>query len=226
MTPKSNRPKKLRILIVDDHAVFRQGLSELINQESDLIVCGEAESAGEALRVIEATHPDVTVVDMSLKHSDGIDLAKDIRLRHPHLPVLILSMHDESLYAERALRAGALGYITKQEAADKVMSAIRCVSGGEVYVSAQFSRRMMRGLVGHGAGLASSPVEQLSDRELHVFRLLGQGHGTREIASEMHLSVSTVETHRANIKRKLHLHNSVELLQRAVRWVEREAKGA
>ena len=154
MTPKSNRPKKLRILIVDDHAVFRQGLSELINQESDLIVCGEAESAAEALRVIEATHPDVTVVDMSLKHSDGIDLAKDIRLRHPHLPVLILSMHDESLYAERALRAGALGYITKQEAADKVMSAIRCVSGGEVYVSAQFSRRMMRGLVGHGASAA------------------------------------------------------------------------
>src|SRR2546422_143687 len=144
MTSKSNHPKKLRILIVDDHAVFRQGLSELINQESDLAVCGEAESASEALRVIEVTRPDVAVVDMSLKHSDGIDLAKDIRLRHPRLPVLILSMHDESLYAERALRAGALGYITKQEAADKVMSAIRCVSGGEVYVSEQFSRRMMR----------------------------------------------------------------------------------
>jgi DNA-binding NarL/FixJ family response regulator len=210
---------KSTVFIVDDHPIVRQGLALLINREPDLAVCGDAEEAGAALSRIEELKPDLIVVDISLSGPDGLDLLKDIRARDANLPVLILSMLDEMLYAERALRAGASGYIMKQEATERVLVAIRRILGGEIYVSDRMANRMLHRLVGGSPVEQRSPIANLTDRELEVFRLIGEGHGTRQIAEELHISVKTVESYQAHIKEKLSLKNARELVQRAIQWI-------
>ena len=207
-----------KILIVDDHPIVRQGLAELINHEEDLEVCGQAEDAHEALGIMKETEPNMVIVDISLKETSGIELIKDIKAQYPNLPVLALSMHDETLYAERSLRAGAKGYIMKAEATEKVIVAIRKILSGQIYVSDMMAAKMVRKLVGGGPDAGESSVERLSDRELEVFGLIGQGYGTRQIAERLHLSVKTIETYRAHIKEKLNLADANELLQYAIQW--------
>jgi len=219
MQPKpSSSVKRRTIFIVDDHPIVRQGLALLINREPDLTVCGDADEAGSALCRIKEIKPDLVVVDISLNGPDGLDLLKNIRARDPHLPVLILSMLDESLYAERSLRAGASGYIMKQEATERVLVAIRRILNGEIYVSDRMANRMLHRMVGGTQAQEASPIADLTDRELEVFRLIGEGHGTRQIAEELHISVKTVESYQAHIKGKLLLKNSRELVQRAIQW--------
>jgi DNA-binding NarL/FixJ family response regulator len=210
--------RKSKIFVVDDHPIVRQGLGLLINREPDMIVCGAAEEAQSALRAIPTLQPDVMVVDISLSGPDGLELVKTIRARDANLPILVLSMHDESIYAERALRAGANGYIMKQEATEKVLVAIRRILRGEVYLSDRVSSKMLQQYVRGSSTARESPVADLSDRELEVFRLVGEGHGTRQIAEELHLSVKTVETYQAHIKEKLSLRNARELVQHAIEW--------
>jgi len=207
-----------RIFIVDDHPSVRQGLALLINREPDLVVCGDAEEATSALQRIESMKPHVVVVDISLNGPDGLDLLKSIRTRAPNLPVLILSMMDELLYAERALRAGASGYIMKQEATEQVLVALRRILGGEIYVSDRMANKMLHRFVGGSAAETRSPITDLTDRELEVFRLIGEGHGTRQIAEQLHISIKTVESYQAHIKDKLSLKNGRELVQRAIQW--------
>ena len=211
---------KRKVFIVDDHPIVRQGLALLINREQDLAVCGDAEEAVSALQQIDDLKPHIVVVDISLSGPDGLDLLKNLRQRAPGLPVLILSMHDESHYAERALRAGASGYIMKQEATERVLVAIRRILGGEVYVSDRLANKMLHQFVGGGPAARHSPIADLTDRELEVFRLIGRGHTTREIAEELHISVKTVESYQARIKDKLSLKNARELVQRAIQWVD------
>ena len=187
------------------------------------MVCGQAEDARTALDAIDPSQPDILIVDVSLDGPDGIELLKTIRAKDARLPVLILSMHDESLYAERALRAGANGYIMKQEATERVLVAIRQILGGEVYVSERMAKKMVQQFIG-GSGVSKrSIIDELTDRELEVFRLIGQGHGTRQIAEELHLSVKTVESYYAHIKEKLFLKNARELVQHAVQWLTSQA---
>ena len=210
--------KKSRILVVDDHPIVRQGLALLINQEADLVVCGEAEEATGAMHVLASSRPDILIVDISLNGPDGIDLLKNIRSVDPTLPVLILSMHDESIYAERALRAGANGYIMKQEATEKVLVALRRILGGEIYVSDRIANKMLKHYITGSGTLRNSSIADLSDRELEVFRLIGEGHGTRQIAEELHISIKTVESYQAHIKEKLSLRSARELMQHAIQW--------
>lgn len=218
MTETEKQPRK--ILIVDDHPLLRGGLGQLINAEDDLEVCGDAEDAAEALKRIEELKPDLVTIDLSLPGRSGVTLIKDVQSRYPELPILVVSMHDESLYAERALRAGARGYVNKQEATTQVIEAIRRIlDQGEVYVSESFASRIVTRMV-DGEERVGSPVEQLSDRELEVFSLIGRGRGTREIAEALHLSVKTIESHRANIKRKLKLKTTNELALHAIRWTQ------
>ncbi|MGB8885139.1 MAG: response regulator transcription factor [Candidatus Korobacteraceae bacterium] len=216
--PKEEVARKTRIFIVDDHPIVREGLSLMMNREPDLMVCGEAEEATGALQAITSAKPDFLIVDISLSGPDGLDLLKSIRVRHPGLPVLILSMHDETIYAERALRAGANGYIMKQEATEKVLVAIRQILAQKVYVSDRIANRMLQQYIKGSVTESQSPIAELSDRELEVFRLIGEGHGTRKIAEELHLSVKTVESYQAHIKDKLSLKNGRELVQRAIQW--------
>jgi DNA-binding NarL/FixJ family response regulator len=212
--------QKNRIFIVDDHPIVRKGLTQLINQEPELVVCGEAENAESALELLKKVKPDLAIVDISLRGIDGIELTKLIRARFENIPVLVVSMHDESLYAERALRVGARGYIMKQEAIEKMMEAIRKVLRGELYVSERVSANIVKRFVDGKAEGVSSPEELLSDREMEVFQLIGQGFGTRQIADQLHVSVKTVETYRANVKEKLNLKNATELMKHAVHWIE------
>ena len=216
--PNQPAPRKSRILVVDDHPIVRQGLALLINQEADLVVCGEAEEASGAMHVLSSSRPDVLIVDISLNGPDGLDLLKNIRNVYPTLPVLILSMHDESIYAERALRAGANGYIMKQEATEKVLVALRRILGGEIYVSDRIANKMLKHYITGSGTLRHSSIADLSDRELEVFRLIGEGHGTRQIAEELHISVKTVESYQAHIKEKLSLRSARELMQHAIQW--------
>ncbi|HZS60685.1 MAG TPA: response regulator transcription factor [Gemmatimonadaceae bacterium] len=209
--------QRYRVFLVDDHPVVRQGLSLLINQEADLIVCGEAEAAWSVPAALAALNPDVLVLDLSLNGPDGLDLLKSIRATQRSLPILILSVHDESMYAERALRAGANGYIMKQEATERVLIAIRRVLGGELYVSDRIANTMLQQLTKQGSS-PQSLISTLSDRELEVFRLIGDGHGTREIAEELRLSIKTVESYQAHIKDKLSLPSARALMQRAIEW--------
>jgi DNA-binding NarL/FixJ family response regulator len=213
-----NMGVKKRILVVDDHPIVRQGLALMLNRETDFVVCGEAEDATGAMLVMASARPDVLIVDISLNGPDGLDLLKNIRTTHPALPVLILSMHDESIYAERALRAGANGYIMKQEATEKVLVAIRRILNGEIYVSERIASKMLKHYITGASGLKNSSISDLSDRELEVFRLIGEGHGTRQIAAELHLSIKTVESYQAHIKDKLSLRSARELMQHAIQW--------
>ena len=211
------------VLLVDDHPIVRQGIGSLLAQVPDLRICAEAESAAEALSRIDEATPDVAIVDISLVGTDGLELTKAIRARDKDLPILIMSMHDESLYAERALRAGANGYIMKQEVSEKIVEALRRVLAGDIYVSDDVRQRILLGIRTGNADAKSAPVDRLSDRELEVFRLIGQGSGTRQIAEQLHLSVKTIETYRAHIKEKLNLDSATELVRFAVQWVEQGA---
>ena len=209
-----------RVLIVDDHPMMRQGLAQLIEHEADLCVCGQADRAGQALETIAATQPDLVLVDISLPDRSGLELIKDVHALRPNLPLLVVSMHDEALYAERVLRAGGRGYVMKQEGGKILMQAIRQVLGGQIYVSEKMSAKILEIFSGRRADNLQSPVERLSDREFEVFQLVGQGQGTRQIAQRLHLSVKTVEVHRANIKRKLALKSGADLVRYAIRWTE------
>jgi DNA-binding NarL/FixJ family response regulator len=221
MTAKRTaRKAKAKIIVVDDHPIVRQGLVQMIGHEPDMEVCGEAEAAADALKVIAASGPDAAIVDLSLKGSSGMELLKDIRVRYPKLPVLVLSVYDESMYAERALRAGARGYMMKEEAAEKVITAIRRILSGQIYLSENMASRLLHVLVDGRAETGTSPAERLSDRELEVFQLIGQGFGNTEIARQLHLSPKTVETYRGHIKEKLNLSSATEVLQYAIRWAQ------
>jgi DNA-binding NarL/FixJ family response regulator len=212
--------RKGRVVIIDDHPIIRHGLTELIREEADLEVSGAAENADDGLALVETSRPDLAIVDISLSHSSGIDLVKSLRGRHPELRILVLSVHDESLYAERALRAGASGYIMKEEATENLILAIRRVLHGEIYLSSRMSDRLLDGLVHGRARSRPDSKLTLSDRELHVFEMIGRGIGSREIAERLGLSVKTVDAHRANIKAKLGLRKASELVQHAVQWVQ------
>ncbi len=214
-----------RVLLVDDHPIVMYGLSLLIDQEEDLHVCGQCTSAVETLDTIDKHSPDIAVVDISLQGSNGLELTKALKEIKPSLPILILSMHDESLYAERALRAGARGYIMKQESADVVLDAIRKVLNGGVYLSKKLSTRILREFVDgtnstNGDIIDKFGIETLSDRELEIFEFIGRGQSSRDIANRLQLSIKTVETHRAHIKQKLKIENATELVHRAFHWVE------
>ena len=225
MREKPAPQKKKRLLIVDDHPMMRQGLAQLIGAEPDLTMCGEAANAEEAIDAIRSARPDLVLADISLPGKNGLELIKDFQAIQPDLPVLVISMHDESLYAERVLRAGGRGYIMKQEGGQKLMQAIRRVLDGKIYVSEAISAGILETFSGHCAGAEKSPLEQLSDRELEIFHLIGQGQGTKDIAEKLHLSAKTVDVHRANIKTKLKLASSPELIRYAVRWTESQAAG-
>jgi DNA-binding NarL/FixJ family response regulator len=210
------RIKKKTVYVVDDHPLLRQGLALLINREPDLMVCGEAEEAHAALKAIAVNQPDILIADISLNGPDGLDLLKTLRTMHPDLPVLILSMHDESIYAERALRARANGYIMKQEATEKVLVALRRILGGDIYLSEKMANKLLHQYISGSSGDISSRLSVLSDRELEVFRLIGEGCSTRQIAEALHLSIKTVETYQAHIKEKLSLRSGRELVQHAI----------
>jgi DNA-binding NarL/FixJ family response regulator len=218
-----NRKPKTRVLLVDDHPILRAGLGKLINQEADMMICGEAEDGPTAFDLVGTLTPDIAVVDVSLKGSNGIELIKNLKARYPELPTLVLSMHDESLYAERALRAGSKGYIMKEEAIEQVLVAIRKVLQGEIFLSEKMKGKMLQQMASGKGKVISSPIEQLTDRELEVFRLIGEGCSTRQIAGQLHLSVRTVEAYREYIKSKLNLKNATELVQHAFHWVHHEA---
>jgi DNA-binding NarL/FixJ family response regulator len=210
------RVKKKTVFIVDDHPLLRQGLALLVNRERDLAVCGEAEEAQTAMREIVAKKPDILIADISLNGPDGLDLLKSLRMLYPNLPVLILSMHDESIYAERALRARANGYIMKQEATEKVLVAVRRILGGDIYLSDRMANKLLHQYISGAPADMSSRLSVLSDRELEVFRLIGEARSTRQIAEKLHLSIKTVETYQAHIKDKLPLHSGRELVQHAI----------
>ncbi|MBI4326187.1 MAG: response regulator transcription factor [Chloroflexi bacterium] len=217
--PRSGQPRK-RILIVDDHPIMRQGLAQLVNNEPDLAICGEAENAYQALEIIQDSPPDLALVDISLPGKNGLELIKDIQTLHPGLAVLVISMHDESLYAERVLRAGGRGYIMKQEGGEKLIQAIRQVLNGQIYVSERVSAKILEIFSGRRSEASTSPIERLTDREFEVFQLIGLGRGSREIAQHLHMSIKTVDAHRAHIKQKLSLKDGTALVRFAVRWVE------
>jgi DNA-binding NarL/FixJ family response regulator len=225
-TNTNSATKCSKVFLVDDHPIVRQGLTLLINQEADLAVCGQAEDMHSALQAIRDSRPDIMIVDISLNGPDGLELLKSIRVKYPDMPVLILSMHHESFYAERALRAGANGYIMKQEATEKVLVALRRILGGEIYVSDRVGNHMLQHYIRGASPFPQSSVAELTDRELEVFRLIGEGHGTRQIAEELHLSVKTVESYQAHIKEKLSLRSARELVQHAIQWTVSEKKSA
>jgi DNA-binding NarL/FixJ family response regulator len=209
-----------RVFVVDDHPIVRRGLVQLIEQDSDFKVCGEASSAEGALQNIPKLNPHLAIVDISLQGTSGIELLKRLKIEHPELPVLVISMHDESLYAERALRAGARGYIMKHEAITTLQTAIRRVVSGNIFLSERMTERLLEKATGRQTNPGPTGVESLSDRELEVFELIGRGHRTSEIARRLCLSVKTIETYRAKIKDKLHLRSGAELVQHAVSWVQ------
>ena len=218
--PTKAKSAAKRVLIVDDHPMMRQGLAQLIDNEPDLKVVAEADTGGQGLDIVVAEKLDLAVLDISLPDKNGLELIKDIRSVKPELPILIMSMHDEALYAERVLRAGARGYIMKQEGGKKLLQAIRQVLAGQIYVSEKMSARILETFSGRRPDETASPVTRLSDREFEVFQLIGQGKGTKEIAQHLSLSVKTVEVHRAKIKEKLSLITATDLVRYAVRWSE------
>jgi DNA-binding NarL/FixJ family response regulator len=211
-----------RILLVDDHPLVRERLAEIINREPGLTVCGEAEDRQGAIAAIPAKRPDLVVVDLTLKNSDGLELIKDIHSRWPKLRMLVVSMHDESLYAERAIRAGALGYITKQEATRNILAAIRRVLGGAICLNEKTASHIIKRLTAHADAVAATSAELLSDRELQVFDLTGQGLNTNEIAARLRVSVKTIETYRVRIRGKLELKNGSDLLRSAISWAHNQ----
>ncbi|MDE3069060.1 MAG: response regulator transcription factor [Verrucomicrobiota bacterium] len=221
--PGKEKNSVKRVLIVDDHPMMRKGLAQLIDDEPDLKVDGEADTAGQALDALAARKFDLILLDISLPDKNGLELIKDILTLRPGLPILVVSMHDEATYAERVLRAGGRGYLMKQEGGKKLLEAIRQVLDGRIYLSERMAAHILEIFSGRRAETVS-PMERLSDREFEVFQLIGQGLGTREVATRLHLSVKTVEVHRGNIKKKLKLKSATDLVRQAVRWVEMDER--
>jgi DNA-binding NarL/FixJ family response regulator len=220
---RGKRGSRKRILIVDDHPMMRDGLRQLIANEADLEVVGEADDVNEALAEAAKLKPDIAIVDITLRSGNGLDLIKDLQIRSPETAVLVLSMHDESLYAERVLKAGGRGYIMKQEGGKKIIEGIRQVASGHTYVSAAVSARILDSFSGR-ARQERAGVEQLTDREFEVFQLIGQGLSTKEMAEKLRVSVKTIEVHRVNIKEKLNTPTAPDLIRYAVRWLESQGK--
>ncbi len=218
----SQEPRRIKVFIVDDHPVVRQGLALVLRLEPDMVVCGEAETVTDALRGIESARPDVAIVDLSLRDSSGLELVKDLRVYRPELPVVVLSMHDESLFAERVMKAGAKAYLMKDEAQQAILAAIRKVHAGGMYLSERMSGRLLAMFLQGTTTPGESLISQLSDRELEVFELIGRGITTREIAGKLNLSIKTVEAHREHIKKKLKLPDATALMQHAIHWVQTE----
>lgn len=214
--------KKHRLFIVDDHPITRQGVTVLINQEADMTVCGEADSAPLAMDLIPKAAPDLAIIDITLKTTSGIELMKNIKALLPEMPVLIMSMHDESLYAERALRAGAKGYIMKHEASEKILTAIRRVLSGELYLSDKMKEKMLHRLVKSRKEEVVFSIDTLSDREMEVFQLIGNGYSTRQIAGKLNLSVKTIDSYREHLKLNLRLEKGADLVRHAIQWVRSE----
>lgn len=214
---------KRRVFLVDDHPMTREGLAAIINRQKDLEVCGEAGSPAEAMSTLAASKPDLVLTDMTMPGRGGIEFLKDLHALRPDLPMLVLSMHDEMLYAERALRAGARGYLMKDAGSSKVLEVIRLILGGQSYVSPQMSARLLDAVTGRRPRGSNSPIEKLSDREFEVFGLLGSGKSTKEVAKALNLSPKTVDVHRARIKEKLQIKDAASLVHHAVRWVETQA---
>lgn len=208
-----------KILLVDDHPMMREGLRQIIGSESDLVVCGEAENAFQALELVGKLTPDLVLTDITLPDKSGLELIKDIQAMHSKMLILVISMHDETLYTERVLRAGARGYVMKHEGGKKIMQAIRQVLSGQIFVSEKMSAKILEIFSGRRTETASSPVENLTDREFEVFRHIGEGLSTKAIAEQMRVSAKTVEVHRINVKAKLKLQTAAELIRYAVRWV-------
>jgi DNA-binding NarL/FixJ family response regulator len=226
MTTKKQADRvRQRVLIVDDHPMMRQGLAQLVNHEADLRACCEAETAAQALQIAAERKPDLVLLDISLPDRSGLELIKDLRALHAELPVLVVSMHDELVFAERVLRAGARGYIMKQEGGKRMMQAIRRVLSGQIYVSERMSVKILEIFSGQRPEGSRSPLDRLSDREFEVFQLIGQGRSTREIADWLHLSTKTVEVHRLHIKQKLQSRSTAELIRHAVCWIETQPAG-
>ena len=223
MAENNGSSQAIKILIVDDHPAVREALCTRISLHPDLTTCGQAAEVVEALRLCAETKPSIVITDISLKKSDGIDLIKRIKAREPEMRILVWSMHDERVYAERAMRAGANGYITKEQATEQIIDAIRQVLSGRVYLSPLMREFLLARTTDNGGrDQYRTPTDQLTDRELEVFRLIGEGKKTQDIAEQLHVSVKTVETHRDRIKKKLHLKDANELLRRAVLWVTNE----
>jgi DNA-binding NarL/FixJ family response regulator len=220
---KGQAAKKRTILLVDDHPIVLEGLKQLIDQQPDLRVCGELSDGRAAVATVERLRPDLAIVDLSLKAVNGLDVIKALKAERPELPVLALSMHDEMLYAERALRAGASGYVMKQEATKNLLGAVRRILDGGIYLSDNMTAKLLQRVANTKSTGSTSVLEQLSDRELEVFRLIGEGASTRRIAEMLKLSIKTIESHRENIKRKLSLQDAAELVQCAVTWVHDSA---
>ena len=220
--PNLVKDNRKRVLLVDDHAVVRYGIAQLINRESDLVVCGEEEDAAHALSAIAKLTPDLVIADISLKDSSGLELMRNVKAQYSRLPVLVVSTHDESVYAEIAFRAGALGYLMKTDALDKIITAIRRVLSGSIYVSDALGAKMLQQQVRGQPDLQKPPLKTLSDRELEVFQLIGQWKKTSEIARQLHLSIKTIEYYREQIKQKLDLKNAAELTRHATSWAQRE----
>ncbi len=217
-SPREPLPSRRRILIVDDHPLLRKGIAALINQAPDLVVAAEASDAQEALSALSTQSFELVTIDISLPGTDGLELVRTIHQQHPRVPTLVLSMHDELLFAERALRAGAMGFIMKQEPADTILHAMRRVLQGHTHVSERIATHMLKKLTGNAREPGERSLDCLSDRELTVFRLIGQGRTTRQIAEELHVSIKTVESHRANLKEKLGIASSTELVRCACVW--------
>ncbi len=215
---------KTQILLVDDHPVVRDGLTTIINHQRDLNVCGGADDAHQALKAISELKPDIVVVDISLKNSDGIELTKSIKAKYPKLRVLVLSVHDESIYAERALRAGARAYLMKEVVSENIVKAIRSVLKGEIYVSDTISKKFLHKIAGDKAATTKTPIENLSDREFEIFRLIGVGYKASQMAKRLHLSVKTIETYRGRLKEKLNITDASKLLRYAIKWVSSDDK--
>jgi DNA-binding NarL/FixJ family response regulator len=222
MVPEQSMKKKgkIRIVIVDDHPVVRNGLAAIINNEPDMEVCGEADNAYQALKTVEELQPDVIVADISLKDSNGLELTKSIKSSNPKSLVIILSIHDESVYAERALLAGAQAYLMKDAASDNIVKSIRTVLSGEIYVSSTISKKFLHAIARDKAGTARTPIDSLSDREFEVFRLIGEGYKASQIGAQLCLSTKTIETYRSRIKEKLNLANAAELLKYSIKWAK------
>lgn len=211
-----------RIYIVDDHPLVRHGLSQIVANEADMEICGEAEDSPAAIRGVGEANPDAIIVDISLKGANGLELIKNLKAIHEDIPILVFSMHDETIYAQRALRAGAKAYVMKKESPSKVVDAIRKIIQGEIYVSPSVADQVLHQIVNGPGNVSTSPVDRLTDRELEVVQLIGRGLSSREVAESLHLSVKTIESHRAHVKEKLGLRNATELVQFSVQWVDQQ----
>lgn len=210
--------KKNTIVIIDDHPIVRQGFEQLLEQEPDLEVLGGAEDAAGALKLIDRVRPDLVLLDLSLKHSNGLELIKDLKNLHPHLMILVVSLHDEEIYAERTIRAGARGFIMKGEATERIIVAVRRVLGGDIYLSDRMQAKVLHRMASGETAMPANPLEGLSDREIEVFELMGDGMKNQAIAAKLHISIKTVETYKSHLKTKLKLKDSTELMQHAVAW--------